>query len=173
MTDIEQVDELRIVHYPHEVLKQRASRIETIDTNIEKLALKMIELMHQYRGVGLAGNQVAVPLRIFVANPTCEEGEDIVFINPEIIEVADWNESEEGCLSVPQVNVNIRRRKKIVVSATDLSGKAVEMPADQLLARIVQHELDHLDGKTIIDRMSKLARLTNRKQIKYLEEHPN
>lgn len=172
MIETEQVNELKIVHYPHETLKQKSSRIEKIDTNIEKLALKMIELMHQHKGVGLAGNQVAVPLRIFIANPTFEEGKDLIFINPEILEVADWNESEEGCLSVPQINVNIRRRKKVIISAIDLSGKAVEIVADQLLARIVQHEIDHLDGKTIIDRMSKLARLTNRKQIKYLEEHP-
>ncbi len=166
----EQINELKIIHYPHPVLKQRAEPIVEINDTVEQLVLKMIDLMYQYKGVGLAANQVAVPLRVFVANPTCEKGDELVFINPEIIEENGWAEAEEGCLSVPQIYTTIRRRKKIVVVATDISGKQFEIPADDLLARIIQHETDHLYGKTIVDRMSPLAKLSNRRQLKLLEE---
>ena len=168
--DKEQINNLEIIHYPHPVLQQVASKIETLDETVEQLALKMIDLMHQNRGVGLAGNQVAVALRIFVANPTGEEGDDRVFINPQIEETSQWAEQEEGCLSVPQIYTKIRRHRKLVVTATDLNGNTFETAGEDLLARVVQHEIDHLDGKTILDRMSKVARLSNRRQIKYLEE---
>jgi len=168
--DKEQINNLKIIHYPHPVLRQQAQRIEQIDESIEKLVLKMLELMYQYKGVGLAANQVAIPVRLFVANPTCEPGNEMVFINPKIMETAGWAEAEEGCLSVPQIYTKIRRRQKIVAVATDLNGKQFEIPANDLLARIVQHETDHLDGKTIVDRMSPLAKISHRRQLKLLED---
>ncbi len=168
--DREQIKRLKIIHYPHPVLKQQAERIEQIDENIEQLILKMLDLMYEYKGVGLAANQVAVPLSVFVANPTGEKGNELVFINPEIVEELGWAEAEEGCLSVPQIYTKIRRRKRIVAVATDLSGKQFEMPAEDLLARIIQHETDHLHGKTIVERMSPIAKLANRRQLKLLEE---
>jgi peptide deformylase len=130
----------------------------------------MIELMHQNRGVGLAANQVAVPLRIFIANPTGEQGKERVFINPQIIETTGWIESEEGCLSVPQIQTNIRRQQKVAVKAIDLKGNPFEMRAEGLLARIIQHETDHINGKIILDRMSRIAKISHRRQIQYLEQ---
>ncbi len=171
--DTEKINELTIIHYPHPVLKQQSKRIEQIDDNIEKLILKMLELMYQNKGVGLAANQVAVPLSLFVANPTGEKQDELIFINPEIIEQEGWDEAEEGCLSVPQIYTKIRRRKKIVAQAIDITGKQFEIAADNLLARIIQHETDHLLGKTIVDRMSPLAKISNRRQLKLLEEQFN
>ena len=167
----EQIDNLHIVHYPHPVLRQVADEIRNIDQNIEQLVLKMIELMYQNRGVGLAANQVGIPLRLFVANPTGERGKELVFINPQIVETNGWAESEEGCLSVPQIQTNIRRQQKVTVRAIDLKEHPFEVPAEGLLARIVQHENDHINGKTILDRMSRIARMAHRRQIKYLEQH--
>lgn len=170
MLTVEQINELTVVKYPDPVLKQMAKKIETLDTWVEKLARKMIELMHEHRGVGLAGNQVGLPLQIFVANPTVERGNELVLINPEIMDETGWQEAEEGCLSLPDISGNIRRRSRLIIEATDLDGNRIELETDELLARIMQHEIDHLAGTLIIQRMSPVARLAARRQVRMLEE---
>jgi len=170
MLDPDRIDDLTVVVYPHPALRAEAGDIDSIDADIEKLARKMIELMHACRGVGLAANQVGIPLRLFVANPGGEEGEDRVFINPQIIDESGWVEHEEGCLSLPQIYAPIRRREKCVIEALDLSGKAIRQSAEGLLARIFQHETDHLAGRLILNRMSAVSRMSARRQLRYLEE---
>jgi peptide deformylase len=170
MLDLETIKDLTIVKYPQKVLRQRAKEITVFDEALEQLALKMIQIMHETKGVGLAANQVGIPLRMFVANPTGESGKDLVCINGEIIDPEGWVEAEEGCLSVPQIYSNIRRQQKLTFRARDLKGRTFELQAADLLARIIQHETDHLDGRLILDRMGTAAKLSHRRQIKYLED---
>lgn len=170
LLDMEKIKELHIVKYPDRVLRERTHAVEEFDEKLEQLVLKLLEKMRESKGVGLAANQVGIPLRIFVANTAGEAGKDMVFINGEIIDSEGWTEAEEGCLSVPQIYTKIRRHQKAVIHAVDIKGIPFELEATELLARVLQHETDHLDGKLIIDRMSLAAKIANRRQIKYLED---
>ena len=117
----------------------------------------MFEIMYDFRGVGLAANQVALPIRLFVANPSGdrkEKEQEMVFINPVINKPKGTVEAEEGCLSLPGINANVFRSKSLEVNAYDLQGNEIAGPVDGFLARIVQHELDHLDGVMFIDRLT-------------------
>jgi len=164
------VQSLRIVSYPDPVLREETRPIETIDEEVRSVAERMIELMHEYRGVGLAAPQVGLSWRLFVANPTGEEGNDRVFINPEIREPDETQEAEEeGCLSIPGVRVQVRRPNAVTVDALDLEGNPFSDSGDGMPARVWQHELDHLNGTLIIDWMSPMDRLANRKALKELE----
>ncbi len=168
--DSEQIDQLSVVVYPHQALRQAAKEIQQIDDQIKRLAAKMFELMYAHRGVGLAATQVGIPLRLFVANPTGQSDQEMIFINPQILDESGWTEAEEGCLSVPEVHASIVRRDKFVIEGLDLSGTKTVRPVQALLARICQHEMDHLDGRLILNRMSAVAKLSNRRQIHYLEQ---
>lgn len=165
-----EVSKLRIVNYPHAVLRQVAQPIESVTDEVRDVATKMLELMHLAPGVGLAAPQVGLPWRMFVANASGEAGDDFVFINPVLSkpsrEVEDY---EEGCLSLPAIKAEIRRPKAITITATDLEGETISLTSDELPARIWQHETDHLDGVLIIDRMTAADRRANRKLIKELE----
>ncbi|NLE29257.1 MAG: hypothetical protein GX629_06275 [Phycisphaerae bacterium] len=109
-------------------------------------------------------------MRVFVANPTGQPEDDRAYINIEFLEASGWAEAEEGCLSLPQIYGNVRRNQKIKIEAWDVKGNRFEVQATDLLARILQHETDHLDGKIIIDRMNMVGKMANRRQIKYLED---
>ena len=162
---------LAIVHYPAPVLREKAKAIPHVDDEVRAVAVKMIELMHQAPGVGLAAPQVGVPWRLFVANPSGEEGDDRVYINPQLHNLGGGNAvRDEGCLSLPGVTVEVTRPAAATIRATNLDGEAFEESADDLLARIWQHENDHLDGVLIIDKMSAMDRMANRRAIKELEE---
>jgi len=166
----ENVGALEIVRYPHPALRKPAENIDPGDPNLPRLAARMIELMRQADGVGLAANQVGLPVRVFVANPTRNEPDkDIVLINPEFIETAGWQETNEGCLSVPGVSLKLRRRERIRVRFVNLAGQTMEIDASGFLATIFQHETDHLDGKLIIDRASMIGRLAIRDAVRRLE----
>ncbi len=165
-----QVNKLRIVNYPHPVLRQKAQPVEAVTDEVREVGLRMLQLMHEAPGVGLAAPQVGLAWRMFVANATGEPADDMVFINPVLSkpsrEVEDY---EEGCLSLPQIKAEIRRPKAITITAMNLDGETVSLTSDQLPARIWQHETDHLDGVLIIDRMTAADRRANRKMIKELE----
>ncbi len=166
-----QIDSLAIVHYPEPVLREKARPIERVDDEVRAVARRMIELMHLAPGVGLAAPQVGLPWRMFVANPTGEEGDDRVYINPELTALAGGNAArEEGCLSLPGVTVEVTRPAEATIRALNIEGNALEESADDLLARIWQHEYDHLEGVLIIDNMSAMDRMANRRAIKELEE---
>lgn len=120
----------------------------------------MFELMYESRGVGLAANQVDLPLRLFVVNTAGAkgEGEELVFINPILSKPKGNEEAEEGCLSLPGLYGNVRRPKQIDVNAFNLKGEEVSATLTGLLSRVVQHETDHLDGVLFFDRMTDAAR---------------
>ena len=163
--------ELRIVFYPDPVLRQVAAPVPQVHDEVRTVARRMIELMHEARGVGLAAPQVGLSWRMFVANATGEPGDDQVFINPQLSAPSRQTEPhEEGCLSIPEVRGQITRPRAITIEATDLDGQRFRMTSDELPARIWQHETDHLDGVLILDRMPRIDKLANRKLIKELEQ---
>ena len=164
-------EQLAIVNYPHDVLRQKAQPIAAVTDEVKAVAKKMIELMHQAPGVGLAAPQVGLPWRMFVANPTGERGDDRVYINPELCDASGSNAArDEGCLSLPGITVEVTRPSAITIRAVNQDGQSIEESADDLLARIWQHEYDHLDGVLIIDKMSPMDRMANKRAIKELEE---
>jgi len=162
--------ELSIVTYPARILKERARPLEAVDDEVRAVAHRMIDLMHEAEGVGLAGPQVGLPWRIFVTNGRADDPEDRVYINPRLeLERGDLESDEEGCLSLPGITVQVRRPPVATITALDIDGHEFSRTAEGMLARIWQHEYDHLDGVLILDRMSPIDRLANRKAIKELE----
>lgn len=133
----------------------------------------MFQLMYAAKGIGLAANQVDLPLQLFVINlaGNPDEGEERVFINPVISKPARRAEAEEGCLSIPEVNGVVMRPEKIHVSAFDLSGNEINETADGLMARAIQHEYDHLHGVLFIDRLSDSAKKNIDGQLYEFENH--
>ncbi len=161
---------LRIVSYPDPILRQKARPVEVIDDTVRQVAKRMLQLMHDAPGIGLAAPQVGLPWRLFVANPTGDPRDDQVFINPELQIVGRrTDDAEEGCLSLPNIRADIRRPVAITIRALDEYGKPFEMTSDDLPARIWQHETDHLDGVLILDRMTPFDRAANKRAIEELE----
>lgn len=164
------VSQLRIVHFPDPVLRARAKPVPQVDDEVRAVARRMIELMHEARGVGLAAPQVGLEWRMFVANVTGEPEDDRVYINPELIEPSAQTEpEEEGCLSLPGIRGQITRPTAITIRALDEQGNAIERTAEGLEARVWQHETDHLDGVMIIDRMPAVDRMASRRALRELE----
>lgn len=147
---------LEIRTFGDPVLKSRAAPVETFDDNLTRLADDMLETMRAYEGVGLAANQVGRLKRILVA---ALEDEEIVLVNPVIEDKSEELEKDtEGCLSIPEIHVEVERPVAVIVSGQDLTGDPVRIEARDLLARIMQHEIDHLDGVLILDRTDREAR---------------
>jgi len=130
----------------------------------------MFDTMYEASGVGLAATQVGLLLRLFVLNLTGEPGDELVLINPERPHESGEQVVEEGCLSLPGITGSVRRPAEVVVRGYDLKGHEVEYECRDLSARAVCHEMDHLEGRLIIDRMGPAARLSNRARLKELEE---
>lgn len=155
------VETLEIVHYPHPALRWKSKPIVRIDDDLRAVVRRMFELMYEFRGIGLAANQVGLPYRLFVLNVSGEKGnpaEEVVFINPEITRRKGTEEGEEGCLSLPELYGPVRRAEQITVEAFDLEGREFRLDLDELPARAVQHEYDHIEGVLFIDRMTDAAR---------------
>ncbi len=159
----------RIVLYPDPRLRQKCVPVRVFDDRLAALARQMLELMKANRGVGLAGPQVGVADRIFVCNPTGEPADDRVYVNPELLDLTGAVEGEEGCLSIPEVRVIVRRARQCTIQAVDLEGRPVQLGGADLVARIWQHEVDHLDGRLIIDRMNATDKIATKKQLAQLE----
>lgn len=153
---------MQIVHYPHPVLRYRSAAVHRVDANLRTIVAEMFELMYEDKGVGLAANQVNLPLRLFIVNPAGdrEEGEELVFINPVISRPRGSCEREEGCLSLPGIYADVTRPASIHVQAYDLDGNEFDDDVDGFLARIIQHETDHLNGTMFFDRLPEAARLS-------------
>ncbi|MDD5063616.1 MAG: peptide deformylase [Phycisphaerae bacterium] len=167
MVDIEKC---KITHYPAQVLAGQAKPVEKIDDNIRQLVKKMTDIMLENKGIGLAAPQAGVPLRLFIISLGGTRENVRVYINPTITPSGDFDTIEEGCLSVPGVHTRIRRYKKCAVTATDLNGKEFTEEAEGLYARALQHEFDHIEGTTIVNRMGQVAKIAHRRQLKKLEE---
>lgn len=147
---------VQLVVHPHPILRYKAKLIARVDKELKDIIAEMFKIMYTSRGVGLAANQVALPIRLFVCNPSGvqEEGPEMVFLNPVISKQRGVDEAEEGCLSLPGVNAGVKRSKSVWINAYDISGKEIDTEVNGYLARIIQHEVDHLDGVMFIDRLS-------------------
>jgi len=159
------------VLYPHPVLRQRAKPVASVDASIRGLVEEMFDLMRAEEGAGIAAPQVGEALRIFVTEEREEEGHPArVYINPVLSGFdGQLEEYDGGCLSLPGIRGNIRRPPKAVIEAIDLEGKPFRLESDQFMARVWQHEFDHLEGTLILDRMTVLDRLRVRRLVKDLE----
>jgi len=155
---------LRITKYPEKILRIKAQKVEEVNSEIQKLVDDMIETMNQADGVGLAAPQVDVPLRVIIVNTP--EGA-LHMINPEIVELSrEKITEEEGCLSVPGFFFKISRSKRVKVRGLTYEGKTIEVDVEDLGARIFQHEVDHLNGKLVLDRIGIMRKLKILPEVK-------
>lgn len=158
-----------ILHYPDPRLRQKAQPVGDVTPEIAKLIDDMAETMYAAPGVGLAATQIGEPHRIFLVDIAAdnEPSNLLVFINPEIVRQEGQQTGPEGCLSFPGISEDIKRAERVTVRARGRDGATFEIAADGLLAVAIQHELDHLDGVLMIDRMGTLKkRIVQRKMQK-------
>jgi peptide deformylase len=163
---------MNIVKYPHPALRYHSKPLTLIDKKVRLFAGEMLDLMYEAHGLGLAANQVALPFQLLVMNPLADpQHKDFerVLINPVIVERQGSIEGEEGCLSFPGLYQKVRRAKSIQVQYYNLEGQAVEESGSDLVARIIQHEIDHLHGVLFIDKMGAIAKLASRASLKEFE----
>ena len=159
---------MKILKYPHPALRVKARPVERIDNEVTAAAQGMLELMYRHEGLGLAAQQVGLDLQLLVINfagDSQRQDQEVVAINPVILEHKGAVKDREGCLSFPGLYQDIRRAKAVKVRAYGLDGQAFEMECAELAARIWQHEIDHLNGVLYIDKMGPLARLGSKRAI--------
>ncbi|MBV9021321.1 MAG: peptide deformylase [Chloroflexi bacterium] len=143
----------KIITTENPILRQKAKKVHRFDPSLQKLVNDMFETMQVANGVGLAAPQIAQSIRVFVA---AYEGQEVAVFNPEIVKAEGEERGTEGCLSIPgYVGENIRRATKILVKGQDVRGKHIRIPAEGWFARILQHEIDHLDGILFLDRLDR------------------
>ena len=156
---------LKILIFPDPRLRTVAKTVELVDDSIKKLAQDMLETMYQGSGIGLAATQVNVHKRVIVLDISESKDEPLILINPEIIKIIDPNKKifSEGCLSVPGFYEELKRPSAVEISYLDIDGKRNLLLANDLLAVVIQHEMDHLDGKMMVDFISNIKREMIRK----------
>jgi peptide deformylase len=162
----------RIVPFPHPALRYESRPVAEIGDELRTSVRTMFDLMYAARGIGLAANQVALPFRFFILNLTADPlqpDQEQVFINPEIVKRHSSIEDEEGCLSLPGLYQKVQRARKIRVKAYDLQGNEVDLEAEDLLSRAIQHETDHLDGKLFVDYLGVFSRRAAAPKLKDFE----
>jgi peptide deformylase len=164
-----------ILRFPDSRLRQRSVEVEEVDDDVRQLVADMAETMAAANGAGLAAIQVGAPLRLFIIDgPVAGGAEDApprVFINPEVVAVSPESQTgDEGCLSFPGIYVPVKRGLRAKVRAMDLDGKTFEIEGEELFARALQHESDHLNGRLLIDQVGPVKReIIKRKLRKDLE----
>lgn len=159
---------LEILKYPHPILKKRSEVVSQINEEVKKLIQDMRETMYQAGGVGLAACQVGVPRRVIVldVSPLDPQHSFFALINPEIISEEGEIDHEEGCLSVPDCLEKVKRREKVCVRGLSPEGRDLEIKGDGILAIALQHEIDHINGVLILDKISRLKREIYRNKLK-------
>lgn len=158
----------KIITYPDAVLRKKVEPVTSFDESLKELARDLAETMYAAPGAGLAANQIGVSLSVVVidASRKDEEKKPLILVNPEIVEKEGCQIDEEGCLSVIDLTAKVERFRKLMVRAQDLQGKTWEFTAEDFFARVIQHELDHLNGVLFIDRLSPLKRALYKKRLK-------
>ncbi len=157
---------LDIKTYPDKILTRKTKRVVEFDAATKKLIDDMVETLYAKRGAGLAANQVGVSKQIIVVDESRGEGKVKILINPKIVRKKGAAIMAEGCLSFPGLELEIKRPEKIEAEYLDKNGRQCELKAEQLLARIICHEVDHLDGKTMLDKLPLLKRLKLKRQLR-------
>lgn len=169
MTD--EIDNLSIVKYPSPGLWEKCpSRMTTSASLLTSLAGKMLEIMHASEGLGLAAPQVGIQLRMFVWNATGDPADDMSVIDPVLADFDGKAFGVEGCLSLPGIVANVKRATSVALRGRAPDGSPVDLRGDGLVARIWQHENDHLDGILLLDHMCEPERVFNRAALKTLED---
>ncbi len=151
---------LEIKKYPDKILREKTGPVEDFNSELQKLIDDMIETMYTAPGVGLASNQIGVSKQVAIIDASIgdEKSSLIVLVNPEIIFEEGKMDSEEGCLSIPDYTTVVKRAERVKVKAFDRHGEPIEIEGEGLLARALQHEIDHLNGFLFIDRIGKIKR---------------
>jgi peptide deformylase len=164
---------LYIYKYGEEVLKARAKEVKDIDEKLAGLVEKMRTTMYRASGIGLAAPQIGESIQLAIVDTTSGENqaEFMVLINPEIISSDGMETNEEGCLSIPGVSAPVERATHILVRAYDLQGKEIRQEYEGYKARVIQHEIDHLRGILILDRVSSLKKQLMKKEIRRLKKN--
>ncbi|MDR1382272.1 MAG: peptide deformylase [Planctomycetaceae bacterium] len=163
---------MQVITYPHPILRYQCKPVQKIDQELRDIIDQMFEEMYKGDGVGLAANQVHLPYRLFVLNTSGDQTKtenEYVFINPVIIKKRGSAESEEGCLSFPEIHAPVIRPTDIVIQGVGADGQVQEFHWNGFAAKAVQHETDHLNGITFIDRLSSLHLLNIRESLLELE----
>lgn len=161
---------LLLVLHPDPILRKMAQAVDPSNANVQAVAKRMVEIMLEHNGVGLAAPQVGLAWRLFVTRDPHDEEGGIAWMNPTLEVMSDETEiDEEGCLSLPEIRGDVRRSVEIRISAHGLDGQPITAESEDCSARIWQHENDHLDGILIIDKMTTMDRLVNRRLIRNLE----
>ena len=169
-----QLDALTIIKYPDPRLRKACAPVEVFDDELRALAMRMVELMRDAEGIGLAAPQVGILRQLFVCAVIDSPDAWMAFVNPKLADLDGPTEAaEEGCLSIPDVNVTIKRAISCRIDAFDLDGNPIAYEASDLMARCWQHECDHLEGRLIVDRMSPADQVANRRALKRLEARFN
>ena len=161
-----------VVKWPDPVLAKPAEPVTVFDANLKKLVEEMFESMYAAQGIGLAAPQISISQRLTVIDVSFKKNpeEKLALINPEIIDRRGKQVEEEGCLSLPEIREKVQRAEWVKVRAQDVTGKWFEVEGEELLARAMQHEIDHLDGILFIDRLSRLKRDLVIRKIKKLQK---
>jgi peptide deformylase len=149
---------LEIREYPTAVLKKKAGTVKKFGPELQSLVERMFEIMYETDGVGLAAPQVGISKRVVVVDSRQSPEEKMVLVNPSIAKREGEELMQEGCLSVPGAFTDVKRSARVEVVAQDLTGEKIRFTAEGFLARIIQHEVDHLDGLLFIDRLDVIAR---------------
>jgi len=162
------LENLRVIKYGNPILRMKAEKIEEVDESIQQLVAEMIDIMCIEEGIGLAAPQVARSLSLLVIDESLisEDGKATAYLNPKILESEGESIMEEGCLSLPGIREDVKRPEKITLRYMDIEGQTFEKKIDGLLARVLQHEIDHLNGVLFIDRISSLKKQLLRKRLK-------
>lgn len=162
-----------VVKWPDPVLAKRGEEVTVFDEKLKTLVEEMFESMYAAQGIGLAAPQISISQRITVIDCSFKKNpeEKVVLINPEIIDRSGKQVEEEGCLSLPEIRDKVSRAAWVKVRAQDVTGKTFEVEGEELLARAMQHEIDHLDGILFIDRLSRLKRDLIIRKIKKLQKN--
>jgi len=157
---------LNIKTYPDKILTKKTKPVGEVNAEIKKLIDDMVETLYAKRGAGLAANQIGVSKQIIIVDDSRSGGNVRVLINPKIVDKKGLAIMAEGCLSLPGLEFDIKLPKKIVVKYMDKRGQAQKIKASDLLARIICHETDHLNGKTMLDKLPLLKRLRIKNQLR-------
>jgi len=161
---------LQLVIYPYPTLKKRAVDVHRFDAWLAAVVERMKDLMVEHKGVGLAAPQVGLAIRLFIASPSGKREDAKAYINSVMSDEEGSEEGEEGCLSLPDIRIKVNRFESLRIEALDEKGQPFAENLEEWPARIVQHESDHLEGMLLLDHMSPIQKLANRKKIKELVE---
>ena len=164
---------MEIVKYPDPVLRRSAEKITTFDSELQKTASDMLNTMYTLKGVGLAAPQVGLGLSLLVLNPTgdpSDTDEELVLVNPEVVSRKHLEWDEEGCLSFPGIYAEVERHRDIVLRYQNLDGEDVEMKSTEFQARVIQHEMDHLQGILFVDRLTPADKIRLGSKLQEMEQ---